>query len=90
MVKLRTKCAGIEIASWLNNGLPKCIFWTNFRDNGKKKDYEYQHFLKLFYSNSKNFADEIEIIEKDVIKGRTDYNVFNYSLKEFFYILQQN
>ena len=60
------------------------------RNDGKGKDFEYNHFLKLFYSNSKNFEEELEIIDKDVIKGRTDYTVFSYSLSEFFYILQQN
>lgn len=51
------------------------------KKTSKQKDYEYQHFLKLFNTNIKNFEEEIDIIDKDVIKGRTDYVVFNYSLR---------
>lgn len=51
-------------------------------------DYEYQHFLNLFFKAGSKFDDETEIIDKDVIRGRTDFSVFNYSMKEFFYTVQ--
>ena len=61
-------------------GSVKCKSGIIDRNEGKGKDYEFNHFLKLFYSNSKNFSEELEIIDKDVIKGRTDYTVFSYSV----------
>lgn len=33
----------------------------------------------------KNFENDKKMIEKDIINGRTDYSVFNYSLKEFLF-----
>ena len=47
----------------------------------QSRDYEYQHFLNFFHKSGDKFSDEVEIIEKDVIRGRTDFNVFNYSMK---------
>lgn len=51
-------------------------------------DYEYPHFLRLFFRAGSRFDEETEIIDKDVIRGRTDFSVFNYSMKEFFYTVQ--
>jgi hypothetical protein len=51
-------------------------------------DFEYQHFLSLYFWSGDKFNEETEIIDKDVIRGRTDFSVFNYSMKEFFYTVQ--
>lgn len=52
------------------------------------QDFEYEHFLNLYFKSGNKFAEETEIIDKDVIRGRTDFSVFNYSMKEFFYTVQ--
>ena len=52
------------------------------------KDFEYEHFISLYFKSGNKFEEETEIIDKDVIRGRTDFSVFNYSMKEFFFTVQ--
>jgi hypothetical protein len=38
----------------------------------------------------KSHEEAVEIIDKDVIKGRTDSSVFNFSMREFFYTVKSD
>ena len=64
------------------------VHFDIFSQKLSNKDYEYEHFLNYFHKSGNKFSQEIQIIEKDVIRGRTDFSVFNYSMKEFFYTIQ--
>lgn len=46
--------------------------------------------MRLFYQNQAHYSESADIIEKDVMLGRTDYKVFNYSLREFFFKVQKD
>lgn len=67
----------------------KYVSMALLRSKKSHKNYEYSHFLNYFHKSGHKFHEEVEIIDKDVIRGRTDFSVFNYSMKEFFYTIQQ-
>ena len=46
--------------------------------------------MKIFNENKQHYFESADLIEKDVLLGRTDFKVFNFSLREFFYKMQKD
>lgn len=51
---------------------------------------DYDTFLRLFHHNRQHYEEAYETIEKDVMMGRTDISVFNYSMRDLLFKVQKD
>ncbi|KRX10137.1 Zinc finger, FYVE/PHD-type [Pseudocohnilembus persalinus] len=54
------------------------------------ESYEIEYYLKKYEKDPKRFQQDTDMITKDIERGRSDYSVYQHSLKNFMFIAQAN